>query len=106
MEIYCNYIYRNLLKYSKTLCNITSLAIFSPRFSGQDNIGFVLHTPHKQVDAPSLLNLHFKGFTLGLEVSGIAIQDVGILGLDVHKLKEVVPHVRVITLWVVPWKTW
>lgn len=59
---------------------------------------FIECTSHKQLNSTSSSNFLLKGFTLGLQVAGVAVQYMGVLGFDVNVLKEVIPHVGVIAL--------
>lgn len=62
-------------------------------------------TSNKQLNPACSLDLLFKGVTLGLQVSCIPIQNVGVFRVDVDVLEEVVPHKGVVTLWVLSRKT-
>lgn len=53
----------------------------------------------------SCLDLLFKGVILSLQVSCIPIQNVGVFGVDVSVLEEVVTGKGVVTPWVVSRKT-
>ena len=61
-------------------------------------------TSHKELDATGLRYLGLVAGTLGLQVGARAVQQVHVLRVDVDVLEEVVPHVRVVALWVVPWQ--
>lgn len=53
--------------------------------------------------SPGILDLSFKAVTFDGQVWSVAIENVGILGVNVNVLEEVIPHVKVVTLWVIPW---
>lgn len=63
-------------------------------------------TSNEQLDPTCSLNLLLKGITLSLQVSCIPIQNVGVFWVDVDVLEEVVPHERVVALWVLLRKAW
>ena len=50
-------------------------------------------TSNKQLDAPRGCYLPLVLRTLGHQIGSVAIQDVGVLGVDVYVLEEVVKHV-------------
>lgn len=56
-------------------------------------------TSYKQLNSSSICNLLLIGLTLCLQVFSISIKDVSISWINVNVLEEVVPHVRVIALW-------
>lgn len=62
-------------------------------------------TSDKEFDPSGSLDLLLKGVTLGLQVSRISIQNVGVFRVDVNVLEEIIPHEGVVTLWVVSRKT-
>lgn len=62
-------------------------------------------TSYEQLNAPRSCYLLFKGIAFLLQVSCIAIQNVGVLRLDVDVLEEVVPHVGMVTFRVVSGQT-
>lgn len=64
-------------------------------------MGFCLITSDKQLDPPGRHDLLLEGFTLCMQVSGVAVQNVGVFRLYVDVLEEVVPHERVIALGVI-----
>lgn len=62
-------------------------------------------TSNKQLDPSGLCNLLLKGLTLCLQVVCISVQDVSVGWINVNVLEEVVPHVRVVALWMSTWET-
>ena len=54
------------------------------------------NTSHKEVDATVALNLLFVASAFSSQVGGIAVEDIGVFGLDVDVAKEVVPHEGVV----------
>lgn len=57
-----------------------------------------LLTSDKQLNSSSGCYLFLKGFTLCLQVRGIAIKDVGVFCFYVYVLEEVIPHEGVVAL--------
>ena len=53
---------------------------------------------HEEVYPAVGLDFLLKAGALGIQVGGVAVQDVGILGLDVDVAEEVVPHEGVVAL--------
>lgn len=51
----------------------------------------------------SFLDLSLEAVTLDSQVWSVAIQNVCILGINVDVLEEVIPHVKVIALRMIPW---
>lgn len=62
------------------------------------------HTSHKQLDSSRNRDLLLEGFALRLQVAGVPVQNMSVVRLDVHVLEEVVPHVGVIALGMIPGK--
>lgn len=56
-------------------------------------------TSNKEFNPACSLDLLLKGVTLGLQVSGIPIQNVGVFRVDVNVLEEIIPHERMVALW-------
>lgn len=76
-------------------------------------VGYVFHYQHcdiltsdKELDPPSSCYLFLKGCTLCLQVSSVAIQDVGVLCFYVYVLEEVIPHEGVVALRVISGKSY
>ena len=49
-------------------------------------------TAHEEVDATVGLDFLFIACTPGIQVGSVAVQDIGVLRLDVYMAEEVVPH--------------
>lgn len=62
-------------------------------------------TSNKELNPACSLDLLLEGVALGLQVSGIPIQNVGVFWVDVNVLEEVIPHEGVVALWVLSRET-
>lgn len=62
-------------------------------------------TSDKEFNPSCSLDLLLKGITLGLQVSRIPIQNVGVFRVDVYVLEEIIPHEGVVALWMLSRKT-
>lgn len=67
----------------------------------EGNVAILTNTGEEKVNTTGSLDGVFIGNTLGLEVGGIAIEDVDIGRVDVYMREEVLPHERVVRLAVV-----
>lgn len=62
-------------------------------------------TSDKEFNPSCSLDLLLKGVALSLQVCRIPIQNVGVFGVDVNVLEEIIPHEGVVALWVLSRKT-
>lgn len=62
-------------------------------------------TSNKEFDPACSLDLLLESSTLGLQVSCVPIQDVGVIRVDVNVLEEIIPHEGVVALRVLSRKT-
>lgn len=64
-----------------------------------------LLTSNKELDSPGSCYLFLKRCTFCLQISGVAIEDVGVLCFYIYVLEEVIPHEGVVTLRVISGKS-
>ena len=68
----------------------------------EGDVAILAYAGQEEVDAACRLDLGLVRDALGLEVGGVAVEDVDIARVNVYVREEVLPHEGVVALWVVP----
>ena len=69
----------------------------------EGDVSVLADAAEEEIDATHSLDLGLVLDALGFQIWRIAVQNVHIVGVDVHVREEVLPHEAVVALRVVPW---